>query len=877
MHVYGDAVFFPLLRRETFLQEAYHFEPVDLDNPSSTLVPSGVVFNEMKGNYSSQSSIVAEYSIRSLFPDTPYGLESGGDPEEILNLTYEKLVDFHQRYYHPSNCKILLYGNIPPAEQLLFLENNFIGHFSAICPDSDICLQPRFKKPILVEKTYPSQGKTSPKNKTEITISWLLPPVTDPQVRTAFILLEEILAGHAGSPLRRSLVESGLGEDYTGAAGLETELKEMVFVTGLRGTNPEAASKLEELVLKTLSELVAKGIPRNTVMASLNHLELKSREISGGHLPWPLKLFQRALQGYLHGAPPYETLTTTAQLKKLKKTLKTEERYLEKLIETHLIQNPHRATLIVRPDPQSLEEFEKRLNQKSDKRLAGLNRQAILAELAALKEYQAKPNDPELERKMPSLRLSDLPTTVEKIALNEIELFSGLKLIHCPIFTNGLIYFDFAFDLEPLVKTSPEALPLLPLLGQALTGCGLPGFSYAVIQEKLSLLSGGFFANHEASLNLGNGNYRRLIIFRLKTLRSLVPGALELVASLFKQADFNDTRRIKDLVLELKNRIATALIPRGSWHAILRAGRYFSEAVAHQELMEGISQLNFLSKLSQELAVNPQQLSLQLEELRLKLLRLAPLTIAVTAMDKDLKSVEPHLRTFTQSIRLQSEIKEVAPHGDGGTREGASDKGPKTYPRTEAILGPTSVNFTAFCLKAAAFGSPEYAAELLLSNLMETGQLHELVRLKGGAYGASAFHFRQEGFMALASYRDPHLYETFEAFETVIGMAGLTRYSEADLEQALFGIIGKDEVPFRPNERGYVALRRHLFGISDELRQQNRTWLLSLKPADIKRAADRLFNTSFKASRAFITNQAGLEPIKQLDPWPELTETTLPL
>jgi Zn-dependent M16 (insulinase) family peptidase len=246
LRVYGDAVFFPLLRPESFAQEAWHLEPADRED-DGRLAASGVVFNEMKGNYSSQSSIVGEWTYRSLFPDTPYHVDSGGEPAAILSLTREELIAFHRAYYHPANCRVILYGDIPTEDQLAFLDRQFLKRFQGLSIDSALPLQARWNAPRRTDQTYPAQPGEDPAKKTEVTVSWLLPENTDPLSRVAFVMLDDILAGHAGSPLRRALVESGLGQDYSSSAGLETELRQMVFTTGLRGTEKDNAVQIEAL------------------------------------------------------------------------------------------------------------------------------------------------------------------------------------------------------------------------------------------------------------------------------------------------------------------------------------------------------------------------------------------------------------------------------------------------------------------------------------------------------------------------------------------------------------------------------------------------------------------------------------------------------
>ncbi|HEQ70882.1 MAG TPA: peptidase M16, partial [Spirochaetia bacterium] len=443
--VYGDAVFFPLLKKEIFMQEAHHLEPLDPDNEQSPLTESGVVYNEMKGNYSSQASIVADWAMRSLFPDTPYGVDSGGDPADIITLTHKELQDFHAAYYHPGNCRILLYGNIPTETQLAFLEKEFLSRFTPREVDSVIPLQPRRTAPVTMVKTYPVAPGVPLGRKTEITLNWLLAPVTDSAARTALVVLSEILHGNAGSPLRRALVESGWGEDYTSAAGLETELKEMTFTTGLRGTDPDQAKTIEKVVMDTLEGLVRDGLDQRLIDAALHRYEFHAREITGGHTPFALQLFRRCLKGWLHDADPTETLLAVSKIDALKARRKTNARLFEELIRTYLLENPHQSTVIVKPDPAYMQAFEESLQNEISARAGKIDPEArarLQEELAALKRFQTMPNDPAALASIPFLKRTDLPRHVELIDGRDESLSDRRPLFVVPEFTNGVVYVD---------------------------------------------------------------------------------------------------------------------------------------------------------------------------------------------------------------------------------------------------------------------------------------------------------------------------------------------------------------------------------------------------------------------------------------------------
>jgi Zn-dependent M16 (insulinase) family peptidase len=864
LRVYADAVFFPLLRKETFLQEAHHFEFTNAADESGPLTVTGVVYNEMKGNYSSQSSIVGEWTLRSLFPDTPYGVDSGGDPGEIIGLTHQELVAFHHSYYHPSNCRILLYGNIPLREQLEFLDTNFLSRFEKLKHNSALPLQKRTRVPIRLEKSYPVQSGESLAKKTEVTLNWLLAPVTDSPARTALTVLEEILAGNAGSPLRRALVESGLGEDYSSAAGLETEIREMVFSTGLRGTEARDADKIEALCRSVLGELVKNGIPHPLIEASLHRMEFRSREISGAQTPYGLRLFQRSLRGWLHDAPPQDSLLVISHLEELKKRLKNEPRLLETLIEKYILDNNHRSTVIVAPDPEYMNKFESKLTGEIRKAEATLDvekRKALKNELKELHDFQAADNRPEDEKKIPFLLRGDLPSRVEKIKSSADTLKNGIPISFVPMFTNGIVYVDFAFRVDTMPS---HHLPYLPFFARALTGCGLPGQGYAEIQQELSLLTGGFGGHIDAGKKMGAQDSPGYLFFRVKMLEPKTAAALELVAGLFAKADFTDSARLRDILLESKNSLASSIIPRGSFCAMLRAGRYFSRAIALQEMWEGVSQAVFLAGEAANLAAGKNDLRAVLENIRSELFSSTPLAVSLTCAKSSYGKAK---------IALEKTIGQLFSQRRSGTATVTSDPG--QYPAHEALLFPTSVGFVARVFPSADYGSRDYVAQNVLGHYLDTGILHEKVRTLGGAYGAMAMPFRQEGVFVFGSYRDPHIVKTLAAFEESLQSAARNVINGDDLEKAIIGTVAREETPLRPNEKGFVHFRRSLFGIDDAIRQKQRDCVLALSAADIRDNAEKLLSQFGNGSTAVITGQDALERAKKENPSLRFEETEI--
>jgi Zn-dependent M16 (insulinase) family peptidase len=878
--VYGDAVFFPRLTEEVFMQEAHRLAPGGAPRgEGGGLKRVGVVFNEMKGVFSSPESIVADASLRSLFPEGPYGFESGGDPRVIPRLTHRDLVDFHRRYYHPANCRIFLYGNVPTPRTLEFLEDNFLAAFEAArvdCALSALALQPRWTEPRRIERTFPVQEGARLEGLSSVTVNWLTVPVADPLLLLAFEVLTELLVGNAGSPLHKALLESRLGADLSPTTGLDTELREAVFSAGLRGTEPERAAAVEELVLSTLRSLAQGGIPEELVRAAAHRVEFRNLEIQRGGRPFSLTLMRRSLRGWLHGSDPETTLEFRRWMDTLKDRLGGGG-YLERLIDGQFLSNPHRTTVVARPDAEQghreaaaeaaeLAEIAARLSQADRRRLG--------ERLDRLQRFQEQPDDAEALQRIPSLRLSDLNAAVERLPSEWVFRELGHPVLFHDLFTNGIVYADFLFDTSGIEDGLVDSIPLL---GRTVCGCGLPGRPYHEVAGRLGLLTGGFGAALSAdTLTLPRSGMAQGLIFRVKMLEENLEAALELVGELLLQADFRDLNRLESLLLEMRNDHKASLVPGGSHYASLRAGSRLSAALALEERWKGVDQYLHLVGLSDGRTARPEtslsELAAALEGLRAGLLGRDRLTVNLTCR----RAVLPRLAAAVG--RLASSLPEGSGARAGDGSSGASDYvgpsagsafaspdlrhgrgGTSTFMSLEAVVGTMDVSFVAQALPAALFGSKENACEAVLAHFLNTGYLWEQIRMKGGAYGAGASVNGLEGLFTLSSYRDPNVAATLEAFQGALAHARDTTMASREFEKVVLGAAGREEKPMAPGEKGYVAVKRELLGITDEMRQSRREQLIACELADLHAAADRLLGGLARGCAVVITHRRALD------------------
>jgi Zn-dependent M16 (insulinase) family peptidase len=834
--VYGDAVFFPLLRREAFMQEGQRRE----FSAEGKLEAVGIVYNEMKGNYSSHDSIAGEWAYRSLFPDTPYGFDSGGEPAAILDLSYEDLRDFHAVYYHPSNCRIFLYGNIPTEKHLHFLEENFLSRFEKKLVRADIALPERWSEPRFLERLYPAGEEESAETSSSVTVNWLLSPVEDPLKILSLEVLTEILLGNAGSPLQKALVDSGLGEDLSPATGIETGIREITFSVGLRGTSPARRENIENLIFKTLEDLSLRGIDPEQIEGALRRVEFRSREIKAGSA-FGMRLMSRALRGWLHGKKPELMLEFRRYMEALKEILARDKQYFQNIIETELLHNTHRTSLVVKPDPglalrEATETREKLAAEAFALGEDGLER--LRAGLEKFRLFQENPDSPEALASIPSLNLNAIPRRLENIPTQTVSLSGiGESYAH-DLYTNAIVYADLAFDLE----TGGEPDIFLPLFASALTGVGAGGRSYDRIALDLSLKTGGFQTQIEAGpLSGGTGRIRSFLFLRLKSLEAGFDEALDLVRTILLEPDFDDEARLRDIFLEYRNEFKSSIIPNGHFYASSRAERGLSSAERLEELWKGLSQYQFVAGLSAKKA--PGEMIRRFGEIRQKYISrnrfIANFTCPENAWSRTGRAIEKFAAALPESAGA------AAPEQNSGKPDLSF-----AYPRLEGISVPSSVSFVATAVPASLLGQPEHAHESVLAHLLSTGHLWEKIRMKGGAYGAFCTALGQDQVFSFASYRDPNIVLTFEAFREAVAEIAAKGIDAETAKNAVIGTAAKKMKPLSPGGKSIVAFRRSLYDLPDELRQRHQDYVLNTKPENLVEAARRLsaaFDQSFSA------------------------------
>jgi len=811
MAVYGDAVFFPTLSEDVFRQEGHRLEADEEGRYGVT----GIVFNEMKGAYSNHDSIVGEWSYRSLFPDTPYHYDSGGDPLSIPKLSYEAFRDFHRRAYHPSNCRIFLYGDIDTEQQLEFLQDHFLSRFTMGKKASDIPMQPRWNGPRRFSFTSPADGDENT-NRSSVVLSWIVGEISKPDEVLALEVLSEILIGHVGSPLYKAMVDSRLGEDISPVSGLETDLKELIFAVGLRGIDPRQTGALEDLVTKCFQNFVDQGLSREAVEGAMTRVEFRQREIKGGY-PFGLRLMGKLFRGWLHGEDPGTSLAFAAPMKRLKERVAADPHFFEDLLRDRFLSNNHRATVIVTPDAEHETKIEQELDELAHTLVEGKNQDGLAAieeKNRRLRAFQDKPDSSEALATIPTLSMQDVPAEVDRIETTD-GLFEGVRCFSHNFFTNGILYADFVFDLAGL---SREELLYLPLLTRLLLHTALPDMSYDQVAHRLFKDTGGFYSFLESSPVIGEaGVYRNYLVFRLKALEENGRLALNLAVSILLQGVLTDTQRLKDVLLEMRNDVVSDIVPSGNSVATMRAAAGFSPSLATNELWRGVEQLLFLDGLVKKGEAGfPGALSF-MERLRSSLLVKNRLLCNITADGAFLPEAEALMRESLGSFPQGDVTAFTSPH-----LSLASLMGEASSCREEALIVPASVNFVALVFPAATIDSAAHSHQLILAQLLKTTFLWERIRMRGGAYGAGAFANGIEGIFGLSSYRDPHILSTVDAFREGLRIVAEEGVDQAELEKAIITLVGKETRPQSPGEKSMIGFRRILYGLTDRLRQSKR-------------------------------------------------------
>lgn len=809
--VYLDAVFFPRITPDFFQQEGWHYE---MENPDAPLTCKGVVYNEMKGVYSSPDSLLMERSQQVLFPDNTYGLDSGGNPEEIPNLTYEQFRSFHERFYHPSNARIFFYGNDNPERRLSIL-SEYLDLFQPLenPVDSSIPLHPPFAQPIRTEETYAVSEEDA---KAFITVNWAFP---DGIPHFTLTVLDQILTGNSGSPLRKALIESGLGEDLSGF-GLETGLRQSAWSIGMKGVELCDLEKVETLIFKTLEKLAGTGIERGEIEAALNSFEFELRENNHGSFPQGLAVMLNMLESWLYGGDPLSLAAYERPLAELKAQIAANPRCFEELIERLLLKNPHRATVRLLPDPDKAardEAEEKARLQAVHDALSTEERKRTTENTARLLTLQQTPDSPEAIQTLPLLRRADLETKISTIPC-DIEQRGNATILFHELFTGGIVYLDVGFNLHAL---DADDLPWVSLLGSLLLEMGTQKEDFAALSQRIAQKTGGLHACPCIAPLEKSPQSTAHLFLRGKCMRNQTGDLFDILTDILFTPALDRRKRFREILLEQKAEMESSLVPSGHSAVLSRIKAHYHEAHRANELLSGIDALLFHRERQKDKKADWPATVARLEAVLQKLLS-GGLVINLTAEGKDRAHIIHCLEKFM--ARFPADKTAVFKSWNFST----------TLPDSEALLISSRVNYVGRAVNLFDNGYTFDGSSIVITKYLRTAWLWEKIRVQGGAYGAMCSFDPYCGVFAFASYRDPNLAATLEAYGQTAGFLNTVQLDEDELTRAIIGAIGGLDNYLLPDAKGYTSLLRHLTGNTDEKRQKTRDELLSTTADDFR-------------------------------------------
>ncbi len=871
MGVYGDAVFFPLLERWVFDQEGHRFE-FSADGACSI---QGVVFNEMKGNYSSFDNFAGDWSLRSILRGTVYDHDSGGDPSCIPDLTYEAFKDFHGRHYNPGNCKLFLYGNIPTARQLAFVEDRFLSRFSGdaamACPDPIAPLKP-VDDPIEMRIPAPAAAGQN-ESAVTVLVNWLLPPASDTVALMEATLVSELLLGHDGSPLSRALLESGLGEDIAPCSGLETEVRNLCFCAGLRGVQDGKEREVATLILDTIRAAADRGFDPEEIETAVRSIDFSNREIRRSSSPFSLALMRRSLRSWIHGEGPVAGLLQISAFEEVKRRLSSDKRYVSSLLSRWLVDNGHRSLVTVFPDA----EYETRIEQSSrsrvDRFVSSLDESARAQFLASQERFfafQAKPDDEGLLSLIPHLARSDLPLAPAPIPTKADRVGSMPVMTHEET-TNGISYLDVAVPVDVL---APSDYPLLPFYASSLLAVGCAGMDWATASAKSASLTGSLgsllYTSSAVSgrerdslfdaISLG----RDYLILRVKMLEELSSEAVSLLFDFLETPDFTDSKRLGDILSEYRNDLDSSLAPAGNQYAVSRASASFTRSKAVDELWNGVSQIAFVRDLSRRFDAKGgrAELSAQLERVHARILE-AGMVCNVTGTAEGIARV---LEALSRRAGMRLPPAPPSPQSLDHASFLSLIEGAHAGPSLSLLTAPSlQVGFAAACLSASAYGTREHAAETVFGHWLSNGSLWEKIRTSGGAYGAFSYPDSLESTFVLATYRDPSPASSLERFREALEEAAKDGIDQATLDRNVTGSYSREIQPRSPSDRGFTAFIRLLYGIREEDRRAKLSYLVDMGASDLQRCANRLLGSWDSASQAVLAGKKAVKEARNAD------------
>lgn len=836
MDVYLDAVFNPNITKyeEIFKQEGWHYE---LTGKDDELKINGVVYNEMKGAYSSPDEVLSSQIYRSLFPDNTYSKDSGGNPEYIPKLTYEAYLDFYHKYYHPSNSYIYLYGDMDVVERLEWLDKEYLSLYDYKKVNSEINKQPAFDEIKNVEAQYSITMDDSQENKTYLSYNRVVGDSLDEMLYQAFDVLDYALVSSPGAPVKQALIDAGIGDDVYGS--YDAGILQPVFSFVAKNANASQADEFESIIESTLKEVVKTGINKEALLAGINSSEFKFREADFGQFPKGLLFGLNCLDSWLFDdMKPFIHLECLGTFAKLRKAVDTD--YFEKLIQEYLLDNTHGSSVTVKPKRGLGNEREEALAKELSDYKASLSDEEIkklIEDTEHLKKYQEEPSSDEDLRKLPMLTRADMKKNAMPFSNIEDELLD-VKVVRHDIESNGIDYISFLFDAGDFAQSE---LGYLGFFTNALGLVSTEKYSYTDLANATNIYTGGISTGTASHPDIKDrNNFVFKFEVKLKVLEKNLDKALELMEQMLLTSDFTDTKRLGELVAQIKARLQANLSSSGHLVAAMRSMSSFSRYALYQDELKGVAFYRSICRIEKELSESPKSVSDKLAAIAKKLFARNRMLISFTGNNEAYGNAKPSLEKVIAGFNKMSAVGNQAEVHFNTAKE--------------AFIDASQIQYVAKTGDFICEGYEYTGALRLLRIILSYDYLWINVRVKGGAYGCMNT-FLRSGESYFVSYRDPNLSDTLDVYDRIPEYIKRFSPDERDMTKYIIGTFSALDTPMNPEAKGSRSLSAYLEGITYEQIQKERNEILNAQPEDIRRLADLVEAVLKKDSICVIGNE----------------------
>ena len=836
MDVYLDAVFNPNITKyeEIFKQEGWHYE---LTGKDDELKINGVVYNEMKGAYSSPDEVLSSQIYRSLFPDNTYSKDSGGNPEYIPKLTYEAYLDFYHKYYHPSNSYIYLYGDMDVVERLEWLDKEYLSLYDYKKVNSEINKQPAFDEIKNVEAQYSITMDDSQENKTYLSYNRVVGDTLDEMLYQAFDVLDYALVSSPGAPVKQALIDAGIGDDVYGS--YDAGILQPVFSFVAKNANASQADEFESIIENTLKKVVKTGINKEALLAGINSSEFKFREADFGQFPKGLLFGLNCLDSWLFDdMKPFIHLECLGTFAKLRKAVDTD--YFEKLIQEYLLDNTHGSSVTVKPKRGLGNEREEALAKELSDYKASLSDEEIkklIEDTEHLKKYQEEPSSDEDLRKLPMLTRADMKKNAMPFSNIEDELLD-VKVVRHDIESNGIDYISFLFDAGDFAQSE---LGYLGFFTNALGLVSTEKYSYTDLANATNIYTGGISTGTASHPDIKDrNNFVFKFEVKLKVLEKNLDKALELMEQMLLTSDFTDTKRLGELVAQIKARLQANLSSSGHLVAAMRSMSSFSRYALYQDELKGVAFYRSICRIEKELSESPKSVSDKLAAIVKKLFARNRMLISFTGNNEAYGNAKPLLKKIIAGFNKMSAVGNQAEVHFNTAKE--------------AFIDASQIQYVAKTGDFICEGYEYTGALRLLRIILSYDYLWINVRVKGGAYGCMNT-FLRSGESYFVSYRDPNLSDTLDVYDRIPEYIKSFSPDERDMTKYIIGTFSALDTPMNPEAKGSRSLSAYLEGITYEQIQKERNEILNAQPEDIRRLADLVKAVLKKDSICVIGNE----------------------